>query len=46
MKKYLSYIYVILSAVCWGFIGFSNRMLTEVGVSLGNRCSSGTSARW
>ena len=37
MKKYLSYIYVILSAVCWGFIGFSNRMLTEVGVSLGNR---------
>ena len=37
MKNYLSYIYVILSAVCWGFIGFSNRMLTEVGVSLGNR---------
>ena len=37
MKKYLSYIYVILSAVCWGFIGFFNRMLTEVGVSLGNR---------
>ena len=37
MKKYISYIYVILSAVCWGFIGFSNRLLTGVGVSLGNR---------
>ena len=37
MNKTISYIYVILSAVCWGFIGFSNRMLTEVGVSLGNR---------
>ena len=28
MKKYISYVYVILSAVCWGFIGFFNRMLT------------------
>ena len=37
MKKYISYIYVILSAVCWGFIGFSNRLLTEAGASLGNR---------
>ena len=37
MKKYISYIYVILSAVCWGFIGFSNRLLTGAGVSLGNR---------
>ena len=37
MKKYLSYIYVILSAVCWGFIGFSNRLLTEAGVTLGSR---------
>ena len=37
MKKYISYIYVVLSAVCWGFIGFFNRMLTETGVSLGNR---------
>ena len=37
MKKYISYVYVILSAVCWGFIGFSNRLLTEAGVSLGNR---------
>ena len=37
MKKSLSYIYVILSAVCWGFIGFSNRLLTEAGASLGNR---------
>lgn len=37
MKKYISYIFVILSAVCWGFIGFSNRMLTEAGATLGNR---------
>ncbi len=37
MKKYLSYFYVILSAVCWGFIGFFNRMLTAAGVELGNR---------
>ena len=37
MKKYISYIYVILSAVCWGFIGFSNRLLTAAGVELGNR---------
>ena len=29
MNKTISYIYVILSAVCWGFIGFSNRLLTE-----------------
>ena len=37
MKKYISYVYVILSAVCWGFIGFFNRMLTGAGVELGNR---------
>ena len=37
MNKTISYVYVILSAVCWGFIGFSNRLLTGVGVSLGNR---------
>lgn len=37
MKKYISYIYVILSAVCWGFIGFSNRLLTAAGIELGNR---------
>lgn len=37
MNKTISYIYVILSAVCWGFIGFSNRLLTEVGMTLGNR---------
>ena len=37
MNKTISYIYVILSAVCWGFIGFSNRLLTGAGVSLGNR---------
>ena len=37
MNKTISYIYVILSAVCWGFIGFSNRLLTEAGMTLGNR---------
>ncbi len=37
MKKYISYTYVVLSAVCWGFIGFFNRMLTSAGVALGNR---------
>ena len=37
MNTTISYIYVILSAVCWGFIGFSNRLLTEAGMTLGNR---------
>ena len=37
MSKTISYVYVILSAVCWGFIGFSNRLLTEAGMTLGNR---------
>lgn len=37
MKRYFSYICVILSAVCWGFIGFFNRMITEAGATLGNR---------
>lgn len=37
MNKTISYVYVILSAVCWGFIGFSNRLLTEAGMTLGNR---------
>ena len=37
MKKYISYLYVIFSAVCWGCIGFSNRLLTSVGLELGNR---------
>ena len=46
MKKYISYIYVILSAVCWGFIGFSNRLLTAAGIELGNRVFIRNSARW
>ena len=37
MKKSISYIYIILSAVCWGCIGLSNRMLTQAGMGLGNR---------
>ncbi len=37
MKKGLSYLYIILSAVCWGCIGLSNRMLTQAGMELGNR---------
>ena len=37
MNKTISYLYVILSAVCWGFIGFFNRLLTEAGMTLGNR---------
>ena len=45
MKKYISYIYVILSAVCWGFIGFSNRLLTAAGIELATGYSSAISAR-
>ena len=37
MKKSISYIYVILSAVCWGCIGLSNRMLVQADMELGNR---------
>lgn len=37
MKKYISYIYIIISAACWGFIGLFNRLLTDMGVELGNR---------
>ena len=37
MKKSLSYLYIICSAVCWGCIGLSNRMLTQAGMELGNR---------
>ena len=36
MSKRLAYIYVILGAACWGFIGVFNRMLAEVGVSVWN----------
>lgn len=37
MKKSVAYIYVILSAVCWGCIGLSNRLLVQAGMELGNR---------
>ena len=37
MKKSISYVFIILSAVCWGCIGFSNRLLTHAGMELGNR---------
>lgn len=37
MKKYLSYLYVILGAVCWGYIGVFNRLLASAGVETGNR---------
>ena len=43
MKKTISYLYVILGAACWGFIGLFNRMLGEAGVS-GTACSSATSS--
>ncbi len=37
MKKYLSYAFVILGAVCWGFIGVFNRLLAAAGVDMNNR---------
>lgn len=37
MKKYLSYLFVILGAVCWGYIGVFNRLLASAGVETGNR---------
>ncbi len=37
MKKYISYIYVILGAACWGTIGLFNRLLGQLGVSVMNR---------
>ena len=37
VKKSISYLFIILSAVCWGCIGFSNRLLTHAGMELGNR---------
>ncbi len=37
MKKYLSYLYVILGAVCWGLIGLFNRALSELDVSVFQR---------
>lgn len=37
MKKYLSYIYVILGAACWGFMGLFNRMLAAADATMGDR---------
>ena len=37
MKKYLSYAFVILGAVCWGYIGVFNRLLASAGVDMNNR---------
>ena len=37
MKKYISYFYVILGAVSWGFIGLFNRILETTGITMGNR---------
>lgn len=36
MKKAIGYVYVIAAAVCWGFLGLFNRVLTAGGVSLLN----------
>ena len=36
MRKYLSYAYVILGAVCWGFIGVFNRLLGSFGSLFGS----------
>ncbi len=37
MNKALSYLFVILGAVCWGFIGVFNRLLALAGVGMQNR---------
>ena len=37
MKKYVSYAFVILGAVCWGFIGVFNRLLASAGADMNNR---------
>ena len=37
MKKYISYLYVVLGAACWGFIGVFNRILATTGITMGNR---------
>ncbi len=37
MKKYLSYAFVILGAVCWGYIGVFNRLLASAGADMNNR---------
>ncbi len=37
MKKYLSYLFVIFGAVCWGFIGVFNRLLAAAGADMAGR---------
>ncbi len=37
MKKHLSYLFVVLGAACWGFMGLFNRLLASVGLAMGNR---------
>ena len=37
MKKYLSHIYVIFGAACWGFMGLFNRMLAAANATMGDR---------
>ena len=37
MKKYLSYAFVVLGAVCWGFIGVFNRLLASAGADMAGR---------
>ena len=37
MKKYLSYLYVILGAACWGFMGLFNRLLASANATMGDR---------
>lgn len=37
MKKYLSYAFVVLGAICWGFIGVFNRLLASAGVDMAGR---------
>lgn len=36
-KKYISYLFVVLGAVCWGYIGVFNRLLALAGADMNNR---------
>ena len=37
MKKTMSYLFVILAAICWGSIGVFNLLLASAGVDMSNR---------
>ena len=37
MNQYLSYAFVVLGAVCWGFIGVFNRLLASAGADMAGR---------